>query len=248
MLFDRAFVSFLVARTCLGLSSTVLSVAIGWHLYQATGDPFDLALVGLFQVLPVMLLFIVSGWVVDQFSRKRVLVTCAVLELLVDLGLASGRRDGEVQRQVVFTLLVLNGWVRAFNGPAMQAILPNIVSPGLLSRAVALTSTVWTAAMTAGPFVAGLLIAAVDFATYSVLAGLALLSVLCLAQLPRLEVEQRLERGVSQLLDGVRFVFKDPIVLPSISLDLLIVLAGSVLALLPVYAVDVLGVGPEALG
>ena len=248
MRLEKPFIRFLVARICLSLASTVLSVTIGWHLYQATGDPFDLALVGLMQILPIMLLFIASGWVVDHYSRKHVLVLCAGLECLVFAGLSWSMQGGEVDRAAVFALLFLHGCARAFIGPALQAILPNIVSREHLAQAVALTTTAWTSAMTAGPFLAGLLIAALDFGTYWLLAGLALLAMIFLLQLPQLVVAKPSGRGVRQLLDGVRFVFANPIVLPSITLDLLIVLLGSVLALLPVYAVDVLQVGPEALG
>lgn len=248
MLFDKPFISYLVGRICLSLASTVLSVAIGWHLYQATGDPFDLALVGLMQILPIMLLFIVTGWAVDHFPRKRILLTCGGLEALVFLGLALSLQSGSLDRPLVFSLLFLNGCARAFISPALQAVLPNIVRPQHLSRAVAITSTAWTAAMTAGPFVAGLLLAGLDFGTYWVLVLLAAVAVLFMLPLPHLVVARSPQRGGRDLLEGIRFVFRNPIVLPSISLDLLIVLAGSVLALLPVFAADVLQVGPQALG
>ena len=247
-MFQKAFLCFLLARVCISLASTVLSVTIGWHLYQATGDAFDLAMVGLMQIIPILALFIVTGWVVDNFSRKYVLLGCAILELIVFLGLALVLDEGVQSKHVVFALLFVNGCARAFLGPALQAVLPNIVSREHLARAVAVTSTTWTAAMTAGPFFAGLLIATIDFDTYWLLTGLALLAFIFIAQLPNVVVKTASQRGLHQLLDGIHFVRRNPIVLPSITLDMLIVLAGSVLVLLPVYAVDVLQVGPEALG
>lgn len=248
LLFEASFICFLLARLCIGLASTVLSVTIGWHLYQATGNPFDLALVGLMQVLPVLLLFMLAGWVVDHFSRKQVLLVCAALELCVYLGLALTLSGGVDNKHAVFALLFANGCVRAFMGPALQAVLPNIVSSADLSRAVAVTTTTWTVAMTAGPFFAGLLIAVLDFDTYWLLAALMLLALAATTRLPRLVAETTSQRGIRQLLGGIRFVARNPIVLPSITLDMLIVLAGSVTALLPVYAVDILQVGPETLG
>lgn len=248
MLFDTPFLCFLFSRLCIGLASTVLSVTIGWHLYQATGNPFDLALVGLMQILPILLLFIVTGWVVDQFSRKHVLLACSAAGFCVYLGLAVALREGVDSKYTVFALLFANGCVRAFLGPALQAVLPNIVSKYNLSRAVAFSSTTWTIAMTAGPFCAGLLIATLDFSTYWLLAALAFLSFASLSRLPRIVIESRSQRGTHQLLEGIQFVFRNPIVLPSITLDMLIVLAGSLVALLPVYAVDILQVGPETLG
>lgn len=248
MLRNKAFICFLSARVFFSLASSILSVAIGWHLYQATGDAFDLALVGLMQILPIVLLFIVTGWVVDHFSRKWVLLACGSLQLLVFLGLALSLSSGQVNREVVFALLFVNGCARAFFGPALQAVLPNIVGREALAKAVAVTSTVWNGAMTAGPFVAGVLIAQLDFSTYWVLVALAALSLILLLQLPNIRVAQASQRDGRALLQGIRFVLANPYVLPAITLDMLIVLLGSVVALMPVFAVDVLGVGPEALG
>lgn len=247
-LYSKAFLCFVLARVFNSLASAVLSVTIGWHLYQATGNPFDLALVGLMQIIPIILLFIVTGWVVDHFPRKQVLLWCSLLQVIAFAGLAWALHQGVEKLWPVYALLFLNGCARAFISPAMQSILPNIVAKPLLSRAVALASTCWTAALTAGPFIAGLLIVALDFKTYWLLVFLSLAALLLLTQLPNIHVEQNLQRGVKQLLDGVGFVLRHPIVLPSITLDLFIVLMGSVVALLPVFAVDVLGVGPEALG
>lgn len=248
MPFAKPFYYFLLARVSVSLTATVLSVTIGWHLYQATGDPFDLALVGLMQILPIILLFIVSGWVVDNFSRRHVLMLCAALQIFVFVGLAAILSGGVLNKHLVFALLFINGCMRAFIAPALQAVLPNIVSKENLARAVALTTSSWTAATTAGPFLAGLLIAWLDFGTYWLLAVLAVLTLLFFSLLPNMLVEKPSGRGVQQLLEGMRFVLANPLVLPGISLDMFIVLVGSVVALLPVFAVDVLKVGPETLG
>lgn len=242
------FHAYLSARALITLASTMLAVTIGWHLYENSRDPFDLALVGLMQILPMLGLFIFTGWVVDNFPRKRILVLCAVAEVAVYLGLAYAMRGGEISRPLVFSLLFLHGMARAFSSPALQAILPNIVDKDYLSRAVAITSAIWTTAGTAGPFVAGLLIAWLDFGTYWVLAGLSAAGAAFYFLLPHIQAGKPLGRGLKPLLSGIHYVMTDPIVLPSISLDLFIVLVGSVMALLPVYALDVLGVGPEALG
>lgn len=226
----------------------MLSVAVGWHIYEATGNPFDLALVGLMQILPIAGLFIVSGWVIDNLQRKYVLIGCAVLQGLVLLGLAASLGGSEFDRFAVFGLLLLNGVASAFYMPAVHAILPSIVPQQELSRAIAISSTVWTAAETTGPFAAGFLIAWFDRDTYWLLAVLAFLAAVLLFFLPRVTVRRPVGRGLSQLLDGVRHVFRNPLVLPAISLDLFIVLAGSVVALLPVFAIDILDVGPEVLG
>ncbi len=164
---NTAFTLYLVSRVFVTLASTMLSVAVGWHIYASTGNPFDLALVGLMQMLPIAGLFIVSGWVIDNLSRKYVLIACAALQGIVLLGLAVSFGSGEFDRVAVFGLLLLNGVARAFYMPAVQAILPNIVSDEGLEKAIAISTTTWTAAGTAGPFIAGLLIASF-FLTFTI--------------------------------------------------------------------------------
>ena len=230
------------------LASTMLSVAVGWHIYAATGNPFDLALVGLMQILPIAGLFIVSGWVVDNLRRKHVMIGCAVLEGLVLVGLSVSLGSGDFDRFVVFGLLFLNGIARAFYMPAVDSILPGLVSREYLSRAIALTSTSWTAGGAGGPFLAGFLIAWLDTGIYPILAAMCFAAGMLMLFLPSISVRRPAGRGMAQLIDGIRYVYKNALVLPSISLDMFIVLVGSVVALLPVYAIDVLQVGPEALG
>ncbi len=242
------FTLYLVTRVLTTLASTMLSVAVGWHIYAATGNPFDLALVGLMQILPIVGLFIVSGWVVDNLQRKHVLIACNVLHGLVYVGLAFSFGSGEFDRFVVYGLLLMSGVARAFHMPADQAILPSIVPQHELSRAVAITSTVWTAAGTAGPFAAGFVVAWLDTDAYWLLAVFVFAAALLLLFLPTITVRRPAGRGLTQLLDGVRYVVRNPLVLPALSLDLFIVLLGSVVALLPVYAIDILNVGPESLG
>ncbi|MEM9532117.1 MAG: MFS transporter [Pseudomonadota bacterium] len=245
---NRAFLLYLASQVLATLASTMLSVAVGWHIYQATGDPFDLALVGLMQILPIAGLFIVSGWVVDNLQRKYILIACVALQSVVLVGLAVSLGSDEFSPVQVFGLLFLNGVARAFQMPASQSVLPGIVSQEYLSRAVAISSTVWTAGGTAGPFVAGFLVAWLDTHIYWLLALLTGTAGVLFAFLPALTVRRPSGRGMAQLLEGVRYVWRNPLVLPAISLDLLIVLVGSVVALLPIYASDVLNLGPEALG
>jgi MFS family permease len=242
------FIPYLTARCCFSLAGTMLTVAIGWHLYQLTGDPFDLALVGLVQLTPILSLFIFTGWVIDNFSRKLIVILCALTETLVLLGIALVMQQEEIQKVFLLSLLFVHGSVRAFYMPAQQAILPNIVSETDLPRAVAITSTVWNVASTSGPFVAGLLLAWIDFSIYWVLCVLTIASTLLFFRLPKLPRVKSIGRGWEQILGGIRFVKTSPYVLGAITLDLFIVLVGSVMALLPIYVTDVLEVGPEALG
>lgn len=226
----------------------MLPVAVGWHLYERTADPFDLALVGLVQILPICGLFIVSGWVLDTVQRKYVLVACAALQGIVLVGLTSALDADQFTRLGVFVLLFLNGVARAFYLPASQSVLPGIVPHGFLPRAVAISSTIRTAGDAAGPFVAGLLIAWLDVGVYRLFSVLAFLAGAMYLFLPAVAMRRSAGRGLSQLLNGIKYITKNPFLLPAISLDLAIVLVGSVVVLLPVFAVDILNVGPEALG
>ena len=245
---SKHFVYYLIANVLITLASSMLSVAVGWHIYLATGDPFDLALVGLMQILPIAGLFIVAGWVVDNFPRNRILVACTALQSIAYVGLAFSIGTQDFNRTAVFSLLFIIGVSRAFLQPAMQSVLPRLVDQAALPRAVAISSTAWTTAGTAGPFLAGLLIAWFDTDVYSALGMLAVLATVFLLFLPSLTVIRSAGRGGIQLVEGIRFVMTNPYVLPSISLDLFIVLVGSVVALLPVFAIDILDVGPESLG
>ncbi len=244
-------ITYLTARVFISLVGSMLSVAIGWHLYQLTGDPFDLALVSLVQIIPIYALFILTGWVVDHFPRRQVLIACSFAEATVLLGLAvvmQNLTNPEFDKNSIFILLMLHGCARAFYGPAQQAILPNIVSRESLSRAVALTSTVWNTASTSGPFVAGILLAWLDLHAYWLLCLLGMMAAVFFMLLPQLEHLKPADEGWSQVLNGIHFIKNNPIVLGSISLDMFAVLLGSVMVLLPVYAIDILHVGPEALG
>lgn len=242
------FLLYLTSLVLTTLASTMLSVAVGWHIYEATGNPFDLALVGLMQILPIAGLFIVSGWVVDNLQRKHVLIACTLLQGGVLLGLSASLGGDEFDRVAIFGLLFLNGVARAFHMPASQALLPGIVAQEDLLRAVAVSSTIWTAGGAAGPFAAGLMVAWFDTGIYGILATFSFTAGLLFLFLPPIVVRRPVGRGLDQLLDGIRYVWKNPLVLPAILLDLAIVLVGSIVALLPVYAIDILDVGPEALG
>ncbi len=247
-MFSVPFLAFLNARMFTHLATSILSVAVGWHIYQATGDPFDLALVGLVQIVPIAGLFMISGWVVDNFPRNRILVGCTILQGMIFFGLGLSFGQEDFNKTAIFMLLFLNGVGRAFFGPALQATLPKIVERRLLSKAVAVSSTVWTVAATAGPFVGGLLIAWIDTNVYWILTSFAVSASISFLVLPEISVNRSTERGAHQLLEGIRYVFSNPYVLPGILLDLLVVMLGSVVALLPIYASDILELGPEALG
>lgn len=247
VLFDRAFTHFLLGRVALSLADSILTVSLGWHLYQATQNAFDLALVGLFQIAPFLGLFLVTGWVADHFSRKTIMISCASLQVVVFALIGWQMSTPDLNKWVIYGLISLMGIGKAFISPATQAVLPNLVTPGLLNRAVAVTGTSWNLALTLGPFVAGLLLAWIDRSVYWLLTGLAFVSLYGFLRLPSLTTVKT-EGARRDILGGIRFLKVNPVVLGCLSLDLAIVLFGSVMVILPIYVADVLQTGPETLG
>ncbi|MCU4677010.1 MFS transporter [Catenovulum sp. 2E275] len=242
------FLRFLVGRALFSLIESTLLVAVGWHLYQLTGDPFDLALVGLFQVTPVLALFLVTGWVVDHVSRKKILVAGALCQCVILFGIALVMNADEFSKWHLLLLLSASGAVKAFMSPAIQAALVNIVSSEKLNQAIAISSTVWNLATTVGPFIAGLLVASMAFDTYWLLVGASLFTLLSFTLLPAIKASNQVARSWAVVLGGFHFLKHNPSVFGCLLLDLLMVMLGSVVALLPVYAADILNVGAEGLG
>ena len=245
---SRHFLFFLVARAAVSLVTTMLSIAIGWHLYQNSGDPFDLALVGLMQVIPIFLFFFLTGWATDSLPRKTLLILCTISEMVVLGGITLAMFANDLNLTHIFILLFMHGTIKAFYTPAQQAIITNIVPSTMLSRAIALNATVGKIFGTVGPVLAGVLISVIDVYTYLVAVGLMGISTIAYLFLPKLTLLKPTGRSLKMLLGGVAYVRSNSIVLGAIGLDLFIVLMGSVVTLLPVYAADILNVGPESLG
>jgi hypothetical protein len=242
------FFAFLIGIAMTNLVTSALSVALGWHIYLHSGNPIDLAIVGLMQVIPTFLFFFATGWVVDSFPRKTLIIACTIAEALIMAGLAISMFDQEMNLAVIFSLLFVHGSVRAFYFPAKQAIVPNLVSKAQLPRAIALSSTIGNVAQTGGPLVAGLLIALVDVHIYSLLFAVLIIAAAAFHFLPTLPPMAIVPRTWATLIGGVTFVRSNSIVLGVIALDLFIVMLGSVVTLLPIYALDILKIGPEQLG
>ena len=217
------FFAFLTARAAVSLVTAMLTIAIGWHLYQNSGDPFDLALVGLMQIIPIFLFFFVTGWATDSLPRKALLIICTITEAVILIGITMAMLVDELNLTVIFALLFAHGGVKAFYTPAQQAIIPNIVPPAMLSRAIALNSTIGKVFATAGPLLAGVLITLIDVYTYLVAAGLMGVSTIAYLFLPKLTQLKPVGRSLDMVLGGVAYVRSNSIVLGAIALDLFIV-------------------------
>jgi MFS family permease len=246
---NRNYALYLFARVFGSLAVQMQSVAVGWQVYQITGDVFDLGLIGLAQFAPFLVLILFAGHAADIWNRKHIITACLGVQLLVALLLLAFTLAGARTVWPVFAVLVLFGSARAFMMPASQAVLRNMVPTADFSQAVALSSSAFHVAVIAGPTLGGLLYLAGPKAVYALAAFLLLVSTAAMA-LTRNAPQARSTEPfkLATLLEGIRFVRSRPVMLGAISLDLFAVLFGGATALLPAYAHDVLQAGPTGLG
>ena len=246
----RKFVHYLLAIGCASFAVQIMSVSVGWQIYDITRDPLDLGYVGLAQFLPPLLLVLVTGLVADRFNRRYIMAACLGLEALCALGLLVFTLSHPTGVLPVFGILVVLGIARAFLNPASDALAPNLVPREAIAHAISLATMVWQTANIAGPVAGGLLYAVAGEVAYGV--ALALVAFAALLVLTIGSVAQPNHAGeemtLPTLFAGFAYIRKERIVLGAISLDLFAVLLGGAVALLPVYARDILEVGPWGLG
>lgn len=243
-----AFRRFLAMRTCSMLAAQVQLTALGWWVYRETGDPLDLAWVGLAQFAPVLALSLPAGHAADRFERRRILGGCQLAMVVVNAALAAVAAAGSPSTAVLVGFCLAMGTVRAFSNPAGQALLPTLVPHDGLQRALAMSSTLFQLCTIAGPSLGGLLLAA-GGAVPAFLGAVALLlaALALLVGLPSVHPPAT-GRSLDDLLAGLRYVRDQRLILACTTLDLFAVLLGGATALLPVYAADVLHVDPRGYG
>jgi MFS family permease len=241
----------MTARFLTTLSSEMQAVAVGWQIYSLTHRPLDLGLVGLAQFLPGIFLFLIAGHSADRFPRKHILVICYACFALCSALLLVFAARGLSALYPIYGVLLLNGVVRAFSGPANQAFLPALVPREHFPNAVTWGSSIFQSAMVAGPMVGGVVYAASGSAI-PVYASAAVAYVTALVLIGRIRgasvAPARADAPAGMVLEGLRYIWKNPVILGSISLDLFAVLLGGAVALLPVFAREILNAGAFALG
>lgn len=250
---------FWFSRLTSVIATSSMVVAIGYQLYDVArsqyhmGIPqaaFQLGLLGLAQFVPLMLLTPVAGVVADRFDRRVVGGLAIGVDLIIAVTLAVATGGGFLSLPLLFAIAALHGAARVFVSPALGAIAPNIVPPELLPRAIAINSFAWQGGSVAGPALGGLLFATHPALPYWVAAALLALSCLAVAMIRKLPPPEgnRDVHPVRQIVDGFRYVWNERFLLGCVTLDLFAVLLGGATALLPVFARDILHVGPEGLG
>lgn len=244
------------ARLASTIASTLLVVVLGAHVYDIARltmsiaqASFWLGMIGLAQFLPLFLLTLVAGYVADRIDRRWIVRGALLLELACALTLTVLAAKDAVTLPSLFVVAVMLGIGRAFAGPALSAFAPNLVPPALLPSAIALGSIAWQAGAVTGPLFAGLSYAVSPTLSYAISSGMLALSLIAMFRIDPLPLgDAGKSHPLRAVIDGIAYVRRNKIVLGAISLDLFAVLLGGATAMLPVYARDILFVGPEGLG
>ena len=245
------FVLYQIERFSVVAALEMQSVAVAWQVYEITRKPLSLGFVGLAQFLPNVFLFLLAGHAADRFSRKNLLLICNAGFAACSAFLIEMTRAGLNDVRPIYAVLVLLGIARAFNSPAGRSLLPALVPMEVFPSAVAWNSTTYQTAAILGPAIGGLL-----YALFRGPVGVYATSMICCViatiALVRVHVRPTVRRteevGVRTVLAGLHYIRKHKIILGSISLDLFAVLLGGAVALLPVYAREILHTGPWGLG
>jgi MFS family permease len=250
------FRAYLAARLTATLAQYSMILIIGWQTYNIARETMgpsasaaQLGLIGLLQFLPLFFLTPLVGWVADHVDRRNVARLTVALQILCAAALAAFTSAGAMTLPVLFAVAVLLGVARAFNGPALSALAPNLVPKAVLPNAIALSSIAWQGGMIVGPAIGGYAYAWYPPAAYLASTGLFVVALLCLSLIGAVE-RSPVERGrhpLRQIVDGLHYVWRNKLVLGAITLDLFAVLLAGATALLPIYARDILQVGATGL-
>jgi MFS family permease len=237
------------SRVLANLGFHIQGVAVGWQLYTITGSPLDLGLVGLVQFMPIILLTLVVGQVADRYDRRLIAAVCQTVEALAAIALALTTLGHWQSKTTILALVALVGTARAFENPAMAALVPGVVPRPLIAQGMAWVVSANQTAQIVGPALGGLLFALAPASAYSTAGALSFLAAIC-ATMIRSHGTPRMREPITAetVFSGIAFIRSRPVLLGTMSLDLFAVLLGGATALLPVYARDILAAGPTGLG
>jgi MFS family permease len=246
-----SFGLFQLGRFFIVLAGEMLSVAVGWQVYEITKRPLDLGLVGLAQFLPIVFLFLVAGHVADRFDRRRVLLACYCASAFCAGSLLVLTLRGIRHVYPIYAVLVFLGVARCFNGPVSRSLLPQLVPEKNFVNAVAWASSIYQCAIVLGPSLGGVVYAIWrgPAAVYTLVICAAVAAALSTMQIKVQPVTRASEPMTwKTTLAGLHYIWREKLILGAISLDLFAVLLGGAVALLPVYAREILSTGPWGLG
>jgi MFS family permease len=252
-----AFRAYFVARLAATIAQMAMVIVIGWQVYDIARQSMDvkdaalrLGLIGVVQFVPLFALSLVAGWTADRVDRRYIARGAVALELFCAAALAAVTYADAMSLYWLYGIAALLGVARAFAGPALGALAPNLVPQKILPNAIALSSIAWQSGTVVGPAIGGYLYAigpATPYTASAILFGVSLLGLFLIPAVPR-PVREKGGSPWAEVGDGLRYVRRNRLVLGAISLDLFAVLLGGATAMLPIFARDILHAGPEGLG
>jgi MFS family permease len=245
----ESFANFWCARVATTTAYQMQAVAVGWQVYDMTGNALDLGLVGLMQFFPVVVMSVAVGQAVDRYDRRAIARICQCVLALAAAALAIGTAAGWLNREAIFALVLVTATARAFEMPSILALVPGIVAPPLLPRAIAASQTASQTAVICGPALGGVIYAFGPTTVYAICAAIFLLASVLVAMLKTASRPQtRAPVTLATVFAGFSYISSRPLLLGVITLDLFVVLLGGITALLPIFARDILDTGPWGLG
>lgn len=245
----RSFTLLFITRVSSNTANQMQAVAIGWEVYELTESAFNLGLIGLVQFMPPLFLMLLTGQAADRYNRRLILRGCYVVEVCASVGLLLVSAMPSPSISAIYALLVTNACARTFEQPAMSALLPVMAPRAILSRAVAAHISAGRLSTLMGPSLGGVLYVFGPSVVFGICALLVLSASVASFLLPDPpEPAKRPEVSWSSLLAGFRFIWRCKAVLGAMSFDLIATLLGGVNALLPIYARDILVIGPWGAG
>jgi MFS family permease len=244
-----AFTRYWIQRLLNTLSVQIVSVAVGWQIYDVTRDPFDLGLIGLTQFLPALLLVLVTGAAADMFGRRLIMGLSQIVETVCTALLLFLTMQGLDSATPVFILLIGLGIARAFVGPASSSLIVNLVPEKDFANAISWATSCWQIGSISGPVIGGLLYGLSPEAAYGTAVVFLTIAAIFTFMIPKPATRPKLGGGaLENILGGFRYVWNQKVVFGAISLDMFAVFLGGAFALLPVFARDILQTGPWGLG
>ncbi len=245
----KSLAIFLSTRGSIAITAQILTITVGWQMYEVTKSAFFLGLIGLVQFLPMFLLTLVVGYVADRFDRRIIVSVCQAIQCAGVLALAVGSLSGWINKESILLIIFFIGAAYSFEGPSLQALLPNIVSKENFPKAAAASASVFQTATILGPALGGILYSLGAGTVYIIASALLLINCIIIFFVSTINGSVKKEpASIKTIFGGIAFIKSKPDILGAISLDLFAVLFGGATALLPAFADKVLNVGSLGLG
>lgn len=252
ILYNRNLLKFICLTLFSHFALKIISLTVGWQIYTETGSPLALGLIGLIQFAPQFFLILPAGVLADKYNRRHILIVCNIVQIFVAgfLLYYSIYSIGKGSIIPIYLILIVHGIAMSFEGPSTFAILPNLIKPEIFPRAVHYVNFFEEFGSLFGPIIAGILIAYIDKWVYLVALLSFVISTLSAISLPNIEngIKEIKRITVKVLLSGFVYVWKSKIVLGTMAIDIVAMLFSSIMGMLPIFAIDILNIGPEGLG